>query len=229
MLPDRRATETKPAYAALCDYCQMGAGRSLAALLDRYQTATKPPPTKREKTLKDWSRFNEWQARAGAYDKAVAEAMEQALQAKRREVMEEGLALDFERVRALKRLADLLESEVYEEDKRWVPDVKGIGKGEDFERVDIVRFNPAVIDQFRGTLDDIAKEVGDRKQKTELTGKDGGPIEHKAVGQPLDDGARVTRLLGLFNRVRTRTAGPPAGGGADLDPAVGSADGSVPK
>lgn len=63
--------------------------------------------------------------------------------------------------------------------KVWLPDVKQIGGGEHAERVDIVRFNAALIEQYRGTLDDIAKEKGERKQKMEVTGKDGGAITHK--------------------------------------------------
>jgi hypothetical protein len=63
--------------------------------------------------------------------------------------------------------------------KVWLPDVKQIGGGEHAERVDIVRFNAALIEQYRGTLDDLAKETGGRKQKMEVTGKDGGPVMHK--------------------------------------------------
>jgi hypothetical protein len=47
-----------------------------------------------------------------------------------------------------------------------VPDVKSIGSGEFAERVDLVRFNAALLEQFRGTLDDIAQEVGQRKQNS---------------------------------------------------------------
>lgn len=62
--------------------------------------------------------------------------------------------------------------EVFEEDKRWLPDVKSIGAGEFAERVDIVRFNEGIINQLRGTLADLAAEVGDRKQQNQNTNLD---------------------------------------------------------
>lgn len=49
----------------------------------------------------------------------------------------------------------------------WLKDVKQIGRGDDAERVDIVRFNSALFEQFRGLLDDLAKETGGRVTKTE--------------------------------------------------------------
>ena len=54
----------------------------------------------------------------------------------------------------------------------WLRDYKGIA-GVAYE---IERFNAPLIAQYRGTLEDIAKEKGDRKQKTELSGPDGGAI-----------------------------------------------------
>lgn len=62
----------------------------------------------------------------------------------------------------------------------WLKDVKQIGSGESAERVDIVRFNAAMFEQLRGTLDDIAKEVGGRVQRQEVSGKNGGVIETKS-------------------------------------------------
>lgn len=181
-LPERREKESDNAYNALLDYCQMGAGRSLSSLVNRYQTVSKSlPPTKRITTLKQWSSRYEWQARTAAYDADIKAEAEEKLKAHRLAVLEEGFALDFERVRALKRLAALLESEVYEDEKRWVPDVKSIGAGQYAVQVDIVRFNPAIIDQFRGTLDDIAKEVGGRKTKIEATGANGEPLQFNTV------------------------------------------------
>ncbi len=86
-LPWQRARdETAKAYAAFCHYRDMGPVRSLRLLLARYeeehcqQTANEPPtgnrrvvvPTLRFRTLADWSRRNEWQRRAGAYDAHLA-------------------------------------------------------------------------------------------------------------------------------------------------------------
>lgn len=54
------------AEQAFLDYVGLGPGRSLSALAERYQTDTKTPPTKRLKTLKDWSVRYHWQTRLAA-------------------------------------------------------------------------------------------------------------------------------------------------------------------
>lgn len=183
MLPEQGTGEGKKAYAAFCDYALLGAGRSLASLVKTYQSYTKPaPPTKHLRTLKGWSSLYQWQNRVTAYDKAIQTELETAAAAARRAVMESGLAKDYERVRELKTLAELLRGEVFDDDKRWLPDVKQIGSGAFAERVDIVRFNAALIEQYRGALNDIALEVGDRKLRQEVTGANGGPIEVDVTG-----------------------------------------------
>lgn len=50
------------------------------------------------------------------------------------------------------------------------------------EHVSYKIFDQARYAQFRGALDDIAKEMGDRKTVTELTGKDGEPLVLGLVG-----------------------------------------------
>lgn len=116
-----------------------------------------------------------WAERAAAYDDHLAAVALAAREAQRREAMETGLALDFERVLALKQLAHLLTVQVYNQASDgsypniWLADVKQLGSGDTFERVDIVRFNAALIDQLRGVLDDLAKEVGGRKQNIDHT------------------------------------------------------------
>lgn len=50
----------------------------------------------------------------------------------------------------------------------WVADVKSIGSGEFAERVDIERFNSALVEQYRKVLEDIAKETGGRVQKQDI-------------------------------------------------------------
>jgi len=153
----------------------MGEGRSLERLLQRYRTGTKAAPATDLTRLKLWSRTFGWQARLQEIaDRAAAEA-ETALAARRREAWETGLAQSFERVEALKRLADQLLDEVEHQGRLWVRDVKSIGSGENAERVDIERFNAAEVEQLRGLLDDIAKEKGERVKKLEHAGPGGLP------------------------------------------------------
>lgn len=93
--------------------------------------------------------------------------------------MEYGLSLDFERIQKLQKLAAFLEGQIYELSASdydgsqtflnvWVTDVKGIGKGDDFERVEIERFNAALFEQYRKTLDDIAQETGGRVKQVKV-------------------------------------------------------------
>jgi hypothetical protein len=102
--------------------------------------------------------------------------------------MESGLALDFERVLKLKALAADLESQIYLVDgnfspddvryrpRLWVRDVKQIGGGEHATEAEIFRYNTALVGDFRGVLDDLAKETGGRKLRQEVTGKDDSPL-----------------------------------------------------
>jgi hypothetical protein len=77
-----------------------------------------------------------------------------------------GLALRDERVKALKLLADAMLSELTREaDKRlWTENSKTVAE----ERYDFVEFNKAEVDALRGVLDDIAKEVGERRPDTQI-------------------------------------------------------------
>jgi hypothetical protein len=70
----RQENDTPKSYAALCDYIAMGGARSLDTLAERYRSGADPaPPTRRLTSLKDWSRAQDWQARARAYDDSLAQ------------------------------------------------------------------------------------------------------------------------------------------------------------
>lgn len=160
---ERKEGETDRAVQACNDYLRLGPGRSLSKLLSKYTKRNqKEPVTESESTIKKWSADYDWQLRASAYD-AVLEEMRNE---KRRKEFDAGLALDYERIRKLKKLANLLEQDLTV--RLWLDDVKSIGSGEFAERVDLIRFNSALVEQYRGVLDDLAKEVGGRKQKSEV-------------------------------------------------------------
>lgn len=171
---EQNTGESRKAIIACNDYLRMGPGRSLAKLLEHYQlqqrylTDAKTPPTKRLKTLKDWSAGYGWQERAALYD---AENERQKTEYAR-QIMQTGLALAHERAERLKDMAALLETEILTRKDGhlvnvWLPDVKQVGSGEFAERVDLVRFNHQLIEQWRGLLDDLARETGGRRLKTE--------------------------------------------------------------
>ena len=153
--------ETPRARQAWADYVAMGPGRSLEALLKRYQSESNPV-TNRLATLKKWSVVYQWQARLAAIAEQEAREAEEREATERRAVMEEGYALGYRRVRDLKVLAERLFAELTAEgddNRLWVRDVKQIGGGQYAERVDIERFNAAEVEQLRGLLSDIAKEI----------------------------------------------------------------------
>lgn len=159
---ERKDNESDRAVQACNDYLRLGAGRSLRKLAQKYaKTRQSTPPTDSIETLKVWSADYEWKQRSSQYD-AELEAIRNE---KRRKEFEAGLALDYERVNKLKGLANLLEQDLSVH--LWLDDAKSIGSGEFAERVDLIRFNSALVEQYRGVLDDLAKEVGGRKVRTE--------------------------------------------------------------
>jgi hypothetical protein len=198
----RETAKSKQAYA---DYLAMGPDRSLEKLLARYQSNPEAAPATNLTRLKVWSSKHGWQARLQAIADREAREAEEREAAYRRSIMEDGYALVHERVKSLQELAKTLFEELQDPTKRWCKDVKQIGSGESAEKVDIERFNAAEVDQFRGLLDDIAKELGERKVKQEITGKDGGPIEIDP-NAGLADERRAARILELLKRAELRRA-----------------------
>lgn len=197
----RQAGETVKAVQACNDFLRLGPGRTLSGLAIKYREMPECTATKSLNTLQAWSKRYDWAERAGEYD----QRLEDAKNARAKEIMESGLALDYERVLELKRLAEFLKEQIFTEapvvevvtkDSKnendeapvqvmigktnpyvWLRDVKRMGTGKDAVTVELIRFNSAILDQFRGVLDDLAKETGGRVAKHEMTGANGGPIE----------------------------------------------------
>lgn len=91
------------------------------------------------------------------------------------EALSEGLALKGNRVTKLKQLAALMERDLFG-GFLWLDQVKGVGSGEKALIVDYEEFNKAEVAEYRGVLDDIAKETGGRAQNVNLGNKDGAPL-----------------------------------------------------
>jgi hypothetical protein len=84
-----------------------------------------------------------------------------------KEVVVEGLARKGVRIHRLSKLAEKLEEDLFEKERLWVTEPKAIGN----DQVDVERFNAAEVKECRGLLDDIAREVGDRRTKIDMTTK----------------------------------------------------------
>jgi hypothetical protein len=110
--------------------------------------------------IRSWFTANGWPELARSafayYRKTYGKAIADLRVERRLRALDSGLALREERVARLVRHADELDQ------IKWVPDDKGRLWNEK---------------AWRETLDDIAKEMGHRKQGVELTGKGGGPVD----------------------------------------------------
>lgn len=127
---EKATGESKNAIIACNDWLRLGTGRTLVALVVGYtKTDQNQPPTRSIATLKDWSTKYGWQERAELYDAAIeaektaAEKERQRKIAERRkEVMEDGTAFDFERVAMLKKHAQFLEEQIFYQPQVQVDD-----------------------------------------------------------------------------------------------------------
>lgn len=171
--PGRR--ETDAAIVACNDYLRLGPGRSLQKLIQKYAESDHESPTTHVGVLKGWSKKFAWVERASAYDAEV----ERSKTAEVERLRTQGLAADYERLRELGEIYALLR-EAFNTEGVWTEDIKLSSRG-DQVRVRVV--NKPLIDTMRGVLDDIAREVGGRKQKHEHTGADGGAIQFDAMLQ----------------------------------------------
>ena len=182
--------ESSAAIMACNDYLRMGSGRSVRGLASQYhKTPQNVTPTQSHATLRRWAENYNWRSRAALSD--IYE--DEIHSAERNKVLSEGFALEYERVKALKQLGQFLRDQIFEqgiESNRkvdvvcpdcdhtvtvttddvtnpyhnvWVGDVKQIGTGEKAQRIDIERFNGALISEYRAVMDDLAKETGDRQ------------------------------------------------------------------
>jgi hypothetical protein len=114
----------------------------------------------------------QWRKRADAYDAHLLGEQE-AKEARLRQLEEEeearllstGYARSARRVEQLSTLYDEMKASYHVKDEA----------GDD--KIVYHWLTPEKVREMRGCLDDIAKEVGERVKKAELTGKDGAPLE----------------------------------------------------
>lgn len=124
------------------------------------------------------------------YRKVSKSDLSAMIKAGKEDAITEGLALRGERVRRLKQLAVLMEKDLFG-GFLWTEQVKGVGSGPLAEIVDYEEFNKAEVDAYRGVLDDIAKEVGGRIKKSELTGAGGADLIPKPTQAEIDERVRA--------------------------------------
>jgi hypothetical protein len=104
------------------------------------------------------------------YRKRASVELEDIRKAGRLEALSEGLARKEVRVSRLQQLAALMERDLFG-GFLWTENVKSVGSGPEQQIVDFEEFNKAEVDAYRGVLDDIARELGHRKQGVEHSGE----------------------------------------------------------
>ena len=102
--------------------------------------------------------------------------IEEIKKADEHKAINEGLALKTERVKKLKKLAALMEEDLFS-GLLWTEEVKGVGTGNIAQIIDFEQFNRSEVDAYRGVLDDIAKELGERALRQEIAGVEDKPVK----------------------------------------------------
>lgn len=129
--------ESNKAAKAFEDYYNLGPGRSLAKLHRTYtEDAPESVPTKQLRTLKKWSTTHSWQKRVAERDIEVAKTYLEEIKEK---ATETGYAVFYKRIHDLGIIAERM-----------------------FKLLEVGPLPPAFVREFRGLLDDIAKEKGER-------------------------------------------------------------------
>ena len=161
--------EKGDAIIACNDYLRMPA-RSLRRLIAQYEEKTTQGdgvPTVRLSTLEHWCKSYAWVLRASAYDQE-REAEKSAIAA---HVLRTGYANVHERVGLLDTLTRRLMDEM-NDGALFLRRTKGIGYGEQYERIEERMYNHPLVDNIRGLLKDLAEETGGRTKRiaVEVTG-----------------------------------------------------------
>ncbi len=112
------------------------------------------------------------------------------------DALSEGLALKGERVKKLKQLAALMERDLFG-GFLWTEQVKGVGSGDVAQIVDYEEFNRGEVAEYRGVLDDIAKELGHRVQKIAPTDPSGEKQYNPDLLTDEERAMRIKAILGL--------------------------------
>ena len=144
-------------YSIFTEFRLLGPRRSLRRFYRKKRELEGKPdipsyqgaPTSWSFAARDWH----WHARAKAWDDMVQQRQEEEVE----EVLNSGLSLAHERIRKLTAVAQKLEEYIL------APETK--------------RISPYILEQYRGLLDDIAKEKGERIKETRITGAKGGPVQ----------------------------------------------------
>jgi hypothetical protein len=171
----QRDGETAKAHAAFLDYVLMGPGRSLRKLYAKYRqriasgSPAEKPPTRRVKTLFEWSVKHDWQTRLAAFNDERDRRDQEAWEARRKAVRE----ADWEAGEALRDLAADILAETPNFLKTTRRLVKGKGGQPDREVLTVGIEIAALIKalELASKLQALAAGVEPPEQKVKVGGK----------------------------------------------------------
>lgn len=178
-------------YGRFLVYLRLGTKRSVNAVFKKennkkQQKTTSFPGPGWYDAEKEWN----WKERAKAYDEYVRAEEDRVIAEEREKVLRSGFALMHKRVKELDRLTRKLIRMASDDEKIWLVETRTVIMGEDrSQTTEKLTFNAPLFQLIDKYLDSIAKEMGERIKKQELTGKDGGPVEFEIelVGNSPDD------------------------------------------
>jgi hypothetical protein len=190
----REIGETPGAKQAFLDYLAMGTKRSMKKLHKQYRDSDLyvqdmrkdgSPPTRQIKQLKAWSVAHRWQKKL---NQVQDEQIEVILKEQRRSLAElarEGFANPVERIRALNELAEALLERLRDENLLTTV-IKQVGSGKSTKQVEEAKIDTPAIQQFRGILEDLAKETGGRVRIGKIAHEypDGTPTQNQIFVLP---------------------------------------------
>lgn len=101
-------------------------------------------------------------------------------------IIAQGVAMTENRIAKLVKLAEVLEADLFNHKLTWVERQKMLGSGQWGQIVSEKEFNAAEVRELRLVYDDLAKEVGDRVSRMDVTSK-GHRILNITVGQEDDE------------------------------------------
>ena len=125
-----------------------------------------------------WSSHFGWPGRASRFDDDEQERVDNEFRARRDAIIQNGLALDHERVVQLVAMYQKLSELALTEDALWVKDVKCVRLADgQVERVEVRRFNGELLRIQRGLFNDLASETGGRINRPSLPGQAGNSYQ----------------------------------------------------
>jgi len=126
-----------------------------------------------------------------AYRKKAGIEIDQIEELETKNALISGYAIRETRVYKLSLLAALLEKDILN-GRLWLEQKKGVGSGDIAEIFDYQEFNKGEVDAYRGVLDDIASEVGERIKNIDLKSA-GKEIAGAVVNVYIPDNGRDKR------------------------------------